>query len=82
MGSEKSKRIGDGCTAKIESWFDGPHQRRLYQVVIEDSDGSSISVPHKVVDGTREKVDRIFDAISPQDTYNTVFDRLNELDNL
>jgi len=82
MEIERSKNIGNGGTARIESWYDSVHRKKLYRVMVNDSDGAGLRLPRKLIDGTREKVERIFDAISPQDTLDTIENREDELNRL
>lgn len=82
MSIEKSKLIGGGDKVKIEGWHDDIYGRELFQVVIETPDGGSVSLPRNVKDGTREKVERIFDAISTEDSHETLWGKLDKLDKL
>ena len=82
MYTKKAKRIGCGNTARIESWFDSEHRKELYKVIVGRQGGSSLTLPSRLIDGTREKVEKIYKAITAKDTFDTVFNKMDELDKL
>jgi hypothetical protein len=78
---EHTKTISDG-TARIESWYENKFDQRLYTVIVENTAGSSLSIPLDVTNGTKEKVKKIMLAIKPQDTFMTILENIHEFDRL